>query len=103
MSDLDTPTGVSTTQRRLIVRTTKPSPPRWVALILAVPVLLVGGTLVPSAAQAAPTAPATLRAADASTALALSDKLGAKSGGAYLDAATGRMVVAVTDDAAAAT
>ena len=82
------------------MRSTKPSVPRWVALILAVPVLLVGGLLAPSAAQAAP---AGLRAADASTAIALSDKLGAKSGGAYLDAATGRMVVAVTDDAAAAT
>jgi streptogrisin D len=59
--------------------------------------------LVPSAAQAAPAAPVPLVAADASTAIALSDKLGATSAGTYLDAATGRMVVAVTDDAAAAT
>jgi streptogrisin D len=85
------------------VRSTKPSRPRWVARILAVPVLLVGGLLAPSAAHAAPATPAALGAADASTAIALSDKLGARSGGAYLDAATGRMIVAVTDDAAAAT
>ena len=82
------------------MRSTQPSVPRWVALILAVPVFLVGGLLAPSAARAAPAA---LGAADASTAIALSDKLGAKSAGTYLDAATGRMVVAVTDGAAAAT
>jgi len=49
MSDLDTPTGVSTTQRRLIVRTTKPSPPRWVALILAV--FACGMTMLVAAGQ----------------------------------------------------
>ncbi|GFJ90048.1 S1 family peptidase [Phytohabitans rumicis] len=42
-----------------------------------------------------------LLAADASDATALSTSLGARSGGAYLDAATGRMVVTVTDATAA--
>jgi len=82
------------------VRPTKPSVPRRIALILAVPVLLLGALVVPSAAQAAPVA---LRADDAAAAVALSDRLGVRSAGAYLDAASGRMVVAVTDEAAAAT
>ena len=82
------------------MRPTKPSVPRRIALILAVPVLLLGALVVPSAAQAAPVA---LRADDAAAAVALSDRLGVRSAGAYLDAASGRMVVAVTDEAAAAT
>jgi streptogrisin D len=71
---------------------------RAAAATLAVPVLLLGAVLWPSAAQAAPAA---LLAADASDATALSATLGARSGGAYLDAATGRMVVTVTDATAA--
>jgi streptogrisin D len=80
------------------VRSTKSSVPRRVALVLAAPVLLLAGLLAPSAAQAAPA----LRAADASVAITLGDELSATSAGVYLDAATGRMVVAVTDAAAAA-
>jgi streptogrisin D len=61
-------------------------------------VLLLGAVLWPSAAQAAPEP---LLAADAPAASTLSANLGARSGGAYLDSATGRMVVTVTDAAAA--
>ncbi|GAB3500902.1 S1 family peptidase [Phytohabitans suffuscus] len=71
---------------------------RPVAAILAAPVLLVGTVLWPSAAQAAPEL---LFAADAPAATSLSASLGARSAGAYIDAATGRMVVAVTDATAA--
>jgi streptogrisin D len=60
--------------------------------------VLAGAVLSPSAAQAAPTP---LRAADATRAVALSAQLGTGSAGAYLDSATGRMVVTVTTDAAA--
>jgi streptogrisin D len=67
------------------------------AAILAAPVLLLGAVLWPSAAQAAPEA---LLAADAPVATSLSASLGDRSAGAYLDA-TGRMVVTVTDAAAA--
>lgn len=74
-------------------------PARRAAIILAAPTLLFGGVLWPSAAQAAPTP---LTAARAGDAVALSDTLGARSAGAYLDAATGRMVVTVTDATAAA-
>jgi streptogrisin D len=81
------------------VRSTKSSVPRRVALFVAAPVLLLTAFLTPTAAQAAPAA---LGAADASTAIALGDELGARSAGVYLDAATGRMVVTVTDAAAAA-
>lgn len=71
---------------------------RPAAAILAAPVLLLGAVLWPSAAQAAP---APLLAADASMATSLSESLGARSAGTYIDTATGRMVVAVTDAAAA--
>ncbi|MEJ3742964.1 S1 family peptidase [Actinomycetes bacterium KLBMP 9797] len=74
-------------------------PARRAAIILAAPTLLLGGVLWPTAAQAAPTPLKAERAADA---VALSSTLGARSGGAYLDAATGRMVVTVTDATAAA-
>lgn len=67
------------------------------AAILAAPVLLVGSVLWPSAAQAAPEP---LLAADAPAATTLSEKLGDRSAGTYIDA-NGRMVVAVTDAAAA--
>ncbi|GAA4438009.1 S1 family peptidase [Phytohabitans houttuyneae] len=75
------------------MRLTRPA-----AVILAAPVLLVGTVLWPSAAQAAPEP---LFAADAPAATSLSESLGARSGGAYIDTASGRMVVAVTDAAAA--
>ncbi|MGN9905978.1 S1 family peptidase [Phytohabitans sp. LJ34] len=67
------------------------------AAILAAPVLLLGAVLWPSAAQAAPEP---LLAADAPAATSLSTSLGARSAGAYIDA-SGRMVVTVTDAAAA--
>ena len=75
------------------MRLTRPA-----AAILAAPVLLLGSVLWPSAAQAAPEA---LLAADAPAATSLSESLGTRSAGAYIDAATGRMVVTVTDAAAA--
>ncbi|MEH1123900.1 S1 family peptidase [Micromonospora sp. CPCC 206061] len=71
---------------------------RRAAVILAAPVLLLGSVLWPSAAQAAPSP---LRADGAAAATTLASTLGAKSAGAYLDAASGRMVVTVTDSAAA--
>ncbi|MDQ7910552.1 S1 family peptidase [Phytohabitans sp. ZYX-F-186] len=71
---------------------------RPAAAILAAPVLLVGTVLWPSAAQAAPEP---LFAADAPVATSLSESLGARSAGAYIDSATGRMVVTVTDATAA--
>jgi streptogrisin D len=71
---------------------------RRAAVTLAAPVLLLGSVLWPSAVQAAPSP---LRADGAATATALASTLGAKSAGAYLDAASGRMVVTVTDSAAA--
>jgi streptogrisin D len=67
------------------------------AAIFAAPVLLLGTVLWPSAAQAAPEP---LLAADAPVATSLSESLGARSAGAYIDA-TGRMVVTVTDATAA--
>jgi len=71
---------------------------RPAAAILAAPVLIVGTVLWPSAAQAAPEP---LLATDAPAATSLSERLGAKSAGAYIDTASGRMVVAVTDANAA--
>ncbi|MFC0526708.1 S1 family peptidase [Phytohabitans kaempferiae] len=68
------------------------------AAILAAPVLLLGSVLWPSAAQAAPEP---LLAAAADQATSLSADLGSRSAGAYIDLATGRMVVTVTDAAAA--
>ena len=58
---------------------------------------LLSTLLIPSAAQAAPAA---LR--DAAKAAALSAELGQRSAGSYLDRASGRMVVTVTDTASAA-
>lgn len=68
------------------------------AATLAAPLLLVGMILWPSAAQAAPVP---LFAEGAEAATEVSDKLGARSAGAYLDETTGRMVVTVTDETAA--
>jgi streptogrisin D len=63
---------------------------------------LVAGTLfAPSLAQAASVSPMTVTHADA--AAGLSARLGDRSAGSYLDAASGRMVVTVTDSAAAQT
>jgi streptogrisin D len=68
---------------------------RRAATALAAGAALVAGSLLGApAAQAAPTA-----APDAAASLA--DRLGARSAGSYFDSATGRMVVAVTDEAAA--
>jgi streptogrisin D len=71
---------------------------RRTAIILAAPLLIAGAALWPSAAQAAPAA---LFAEQADRAVALSTELGAASGGVYIDADTGRMVVTVTDATAA--
>jgi streptogrisin D len=70
------------------------SPIRRAATALAAGALVCASLLGAPAAQAAPAA-----SPDAATSLA--NRLGARSGGAYLDSATGRMVVTVTDDAAA--
>lgn len=70
---------------------------RRVSLAIAAPVL-VGWAFAPANAQAAPTP---LRADRAGTAEALSAQLGDKSAGSY-QRADGRMVVTVTDEAAAA-
>ena len=58
---------------------------------------LVAGTLMAGPAHAAPAVNASPDAA-----AALSERLGARSAGAYLDAGSGKMVVTVTDAAAAA-
>ncbi|WP_213450294.1 S1 family peptidase [Rhizomonospora bruguierae] len=71
---------------------------RRVAIALVAPVL-VGWAFAPGNAQAAPTP---LRADRADTAAALASRLGAHSAGAYLGG-DGRMVVTVTDEAAATT
>ena len=100
------------------------------ALLAAVAGRAAGGALaLPSPAAAAPSAPASPAAAKEAAALSaatgvdtatattriaaqskqsalagtLSRKLGAKAAGSYLDAASGRLVVAVTDAAAAST
>jgi streptogrisin D len=70
------------------------SPIRRAATTLAVGALVAGSLLGAPAAQATP-------AASPDAALSLADRLGARSAGSYLDGATGRMVVTVTDDAAA--
>ena len=77
----------------------KPPNPRRLAVALAAPVLIGWALFAPGSAQAAP---APMLAGDASAATSLSDGLGARSAGSYLDAASGRMVVTVTDAAAAA-
>jgi streptogrisin D len=64
--------------------------------------LVATALLVPSAAQAAPAADATVSTqALAKSALALSTRLGDRTAGSYLDSTTGKMVVTVTDSAAA--
>ncbi len=72
---------------------------RNAALTIAAAGLLAGGLFAPSMAQAAST-PTPMTAADADAATALSDKLGASGAGTYVDT-NGKMVVAVTDAAAA--
>jgi len=79
------------------VRSTSSS--RWRIATAFAPLVLLSTLLIPSAAQAAP---AGLRDADAPKAAALSAKLGKGSAGSYLDRASGRMVVTVTDAASAA-
>lgn len=69
------------------------SVPRRVAIVFAAGTL-VTGSLLGAPAQAAPVA-----SPDAAT--ALSERLGARSAGTYLDQTTGKMVVTVTDEAAA--
>jgi streptogrisin D len=76
----------------------RPTSFRRAATAVAVPAVLAAAVLSPSAAQAAPKP---LRATDATKAVALSTELGTASAGAYLDSATGRMIVTVTTDAAA--
>jgi streptogrisin D len=71
---------------------------RRAAITLAAGALITSGLLAGSAAQAAPVANASPEAA-----AALADQLGARSAGTYLDAASGTMVVTVTDEAAART
>ena len=71
---------------------------RRAATAVAIPAFLAAAVLSPSAAQAVPKA---LRSGDAAAAVTLSRQLGASSAGAYLDSATGRMIVTVTSDAAA--
>lgn len=71
------------------------SPIRRAAMALAAGTLIAGSVLGAPAAQAAP-APASPDAA-----ASLAQRLGARSAGTYLDSASGRMVVTVTDEAAA--
>jgi len=79
------------------VRLTR-SPLRRAAISVAAAGLVTGLLLAPSIARAATTAPMTL--ANAASAETLVAHLGARSAGSYLDAG-GRMVVTVTDQAAA--
>ena len=74
------------------------SPLRRAAISVAAAGLVTGLLLAPSIARAATTAPMTL--ANAASAETLVAHLGARSAGSYLDAG-GRMVVTVTDQAAA--
>ncbi len=71
---------------------------RRAGLIVTVAGLTVGSLYVAPTAQAAPTVTTDRAAATAAT---LSDKLGSSTAGSYLDKATGKMVVTVTDKAAA--
>lgn len=70
---------------------------RRAATGLAAGILVVGSLATASAAQAAP-----LPEASPDAAMALADRLGDRSTGAYKDAQTGRMVVTTTDASAAA-
>jgi streptogrisin D len=74
---------------------------RRAALTVAATGLVAGTLLVPTLANAASASPMTEANADA--AAGLSARLGDRSAGSYLDAASGRMVVTVTDADAAQT
>jgi streptogrisin D len=75
---------------------------RAVRTLVGLAAALVAATaLVAPSVQAAPTA--TAGSATAATAATLEHSLGSRTAGSYLDQATGRMVVTVTDDAAART
>jgi len=69
---------------------------RRAALTSAAAGLLIGGLLAASPAQAAP-------ALDAHGVEALAQRLGTRTAGSYVDAASGRIVVTISDPAAAAT
>jgi len=73
---------------------------RSATLTIAAAGLIAGGLFAPSVAQAATVSPMTVANADA--AASLSARLGDRSAGSYVNNA-GRMVVTVTDSAAAAT
>ncbi len=69
---------------------------RRAAMVVAAAASLLTGVLaLPGTASAASTG------VDAATAASIAERLGAHSAGSYLDSATGRMVVNVTDSAAA--
>jgi len=78
------------------VRFTRPMPGR-AATTVAVSGLIAGGLLAAHPAQAAPAVPA----ASPSAATALATQLGVRAAGTYLNQATGKMVVNITDSAAA--
>ncbi|HEX7746532.1 MAG TPA: S1 family peptidase [Micromonosporaceae bacterium] len=73
------------------------SPIRRAAIALA----LAAGSLVAGSLLGAPAAQAAPAAASPDTAAALAERLGARTAGTYLDSSGGRMVVTVTDEAAA--
>ncbi|MFY1650125.1 S1 family peptidase [Solwaraspora sp. WMMB762] len=73
------------------------TPIRQIGSVLAATAVLVGGLLASPAAAAAGPAPEL----DGEAALALADRLGDRSAGAYQDQATGDLVVTVTDETAA--
>jgi streptogrisin D len=76
---------------------------RRVGLTVAAAGLAIGTMLVAPTAQAAQPTTAAARASAATLAASLTSRLGDRSAGSYLDQATGRMVVTVTDSAAAET
>src|SRR2546430_1890928 len=80
--------------RRLRMRLTR-SPSRRAAMILAAGGLIVGMQFVPALANAAPTS------ISSDSAATLAGQLGARSAGAYFDAASKQTVITVTDAAAA--
>ncbi|MEV1287732.1 S1 family peptidase [Micromonospora sp. NPDC049679] len=69
--------------------------------IRRVAITFAAGTLVASTLTAAPAEAAPAQAASPDSAAALSERLGSRSAGTYLDAASGKMVVTVTDATAA--
>jgi streptogrisin D len=83
------------------VRLTR-SPLRRTALAIAATGLVAGALFAPSLAHAATVSP-TMTLANADAAAGLSATLGDRSAGSYLDASSGKMVVTVTDSAAAQT